>query len=475
MMRRPAPRRVAPRQVAPHQVAPRRLAEVSRRRFLQSSAGVAGAAAVLGFPMVVPSRAFGANERLNVAAIGCGGKGEVDVNGVSGQNVVALCDVDEAHAAAVFGRYPDVPRYADFRKMLEKEAKHIDAVTVSTPDHTHAPAAVRAMRMGKHVYCQKPLTHTPYEARLMTRVAREQKVATQMGNQGHSDVDLRRNVELIRAGVLGEVRAAHVWTDRPIWPQGVGRPPAAPVPETMAWDLWLGPAPQRPFGGRAYAPFNWRGFWDFGTGALGDMGCHNTDLVFFALDLPAPQTVAATRMSGATDESPPKSSVIEYAFRRQAERPAGAAPLAPAFTMTWYDGGEKPPADLVKGQTLGANGVIVVGSKDTLFVPMYWGPGTLVSGTPVSAFEKEVPQTIPRPKEGFDAGHYAEWIAACKGGPPALSNFDYAGPMTEALLLGNVAMRVGQKLEWDAANLKVTNVAEANRFISKEYRKGWEV
>src|SRR5687767_2118149 len=244
---------------------------MNRREFLGASAA---AGAALAFPMIVPSRAWGANERLNVAAIGCGGKGEVDINGVSDQNVVALCDVDEAHAATMFNRYADARHYADFREMLDKEAKNIDAVTVSTPDHTHAPAAVRAMRMGKHVYCQKPLTHTAAEARLMRDVAREHKVATQMGNQGHSDVGLRRNVELIRAGVIGEVREAHVWTDRPIWPQGVERPKDTPsVPAHLDWDLWLGPAPQRPYH-PAYVPFKWRGWWDFGTGALGDMACH---------------------------------------------------------------------------------------------------------------------------------------------------------------------------------------------------------
>ena len=453
----------------PHRTARR----VSRRTFLRSTGVAAGAA--VAFPMIVPSRAWGANERLNVAAIGCGGKGEVDINGVSDQNVVALCDVDEANAAAVFGRYPDVKRYADFREMLDKEGSRIDAVTVSTPDHTHAPAAIRAMRMGKHVYCQKPLTHTVYEARLMAEVARRHKVATQMGNQGHSDVDLRRNVELIRAGVLGEVREAHVWTDRPgmLWAQGVSRPPEAPVPDTMAWDLWLGAAPERPYS-PAYAPFKWRGLWDFGTGSLGDMGCHNTDLVFFALELPAPTSVTATG-DGGTEESPPKQSVIEYVFDRPAERPVGSAPLAPSFKLTWYDGGKKPPPELAKAQALSDNGVILVGANDTLYVPMYWGPGTLVSGTPISAFEKEVPETIPRPSAPFDKGHYAEWIDACKGGPAALSNFDYAGPMTEALLLGNVALRVGRKLHWDAAAMKVTNVAEASRFINKEYRKGWEV
>ena len=205
------------------------------------------------------------------------------------------------------------------------------------------------------------------------------------------------------------------------------------------------------------------------------MGCHCMDVVFWGMDLPAPKSVALKAAGEATDESPPKWSIIEYAFARPADRPAGTAPMAPSFTLTWYDGGKRPSADLVKGQPLSDNGVILVGSKDTLYVPMFWGAGKLVSGTSLDALKDAVPQTLPRPKEPFDQGHYAEWIAACKGGPAALSNFDYAGPMTEALLLGNVALRVGQTLEWDPAALRVTNVSEANRYITKEYRKGWEI
>jgi len=435
---------------------------LSRRRFLQGSA-VAGAA--LAFPMVLPSRVFGANERLNIASIGCGGKGEVDTNGVADQNLVALCDVDEKVAANTFAKFPSAKRYKDYRVMLEKEAKNIDAVTVSTPDHHHAPAALRAMRMGKHVYCQKPLTHTVHEARLMRETAAQMKVATQMGNQGHSNSETRRLVELVRHGVLGNVTAVHVWTDRPIWPQGVHRPAQAQaVPATLAWDLWLGPAPDRPYN-PAYAPFVWRGFWDFGTGALGDMACHCMDLAFFALDLPAPSSVSA-KSSGGNEESPPKWSIIDYHFPQNGKQPA--------LTMIWYDGGRMPPVDLVKGKEMVKNGIVLVGDKDTLYVPSYWGDGMFLSGAKTADF-KDVPQSIPRAPGEFDKGHYNEWINACKGGPKAMSNFDYSGPMTETVLLGNVALRAGQPIEWDAKQLRVTNVPEANRFVKKQYRQGWGI
>jgi predicted dehydrogenase len=414
--------------------------------------------------MVVSSRVFGANGRVNVACIGAGGKGEVDVAGTSaaGGSIAFLCDVDESRAAGTMKKFPSARHYKDFRQMLEREGKDIDAVTVSTPDHVHAPAALMAMRMGKHVYCQKPLTHTVHEARLMAQVAKEKKVATQMGNQGHSDNDMRRNVELVRAGVLGTVREAHVWTDRPIWPQGMRRPAGEdPVPAGLDWDLWLGPAPARPFVGKqTYVPFNWRGWWDFGTGALGDMACHCMDLVFFSLQPGAPTALEA-ESSGGTDESPPNWSIIRYQF--------------PNLNMTWYDGHKLPPQDLVKGKKLASNGVILVGDKDTLYVPSYWGPGQFLSGAKPADFTK-IPQTLPRARLQFDDGHYAEWIDAIKGGPAPMSNFvDYSGPLTEAVLLGNVAIRAGKRIEWNSRDLKVTNDSDANRLIRKEYRKGWEI
>ncbi len=319
-----------------------------------------------------------------------------------------------------------------------------------------------AMKLGKHVYCQKPLTHTVFEARQMAEVARQHKVATQMGNQGHCSPDTRRLVELIQAGALGKVSAIHVWTDRPgtWWPQGIERPKGTPpVPPTLDWDLWLGVAPPRPYHS-AYVPFKWRGFWDFGTGALGDMACHCMDLAFFSLKLGAPASVEA-QSSGVNEETAPNWSIITYDF-----------PGAGASTrLIWYDGGKKPAADLVKGGELSSNGIIMVGNKDTLHVPNYWGTGSFVSGAKVEDF-KSIPETLPKPP-GFERNHHQEWIEACKGGPKALSNFDYSGAMTEAVLLGNVALRAGRKILWDSKKLKVTNLPEANHYLRTEYRKGW--
>ena len=406
-------------------------------------------------------RVLGANDRLNIAAIGAGGKGAVDIAGCDSQNIFALCDVDDKNAADTYKKYPDAKRYKDYRVMLEKE-KSIDAVTISTPDHMHFPAAMMAMKLRKHVYCQKPLTHTIEEARRLTEAARKYKVATQMGNQGHSDKGLRRNVELVQAGVLGHVREAHCWTDRPIWPQGVQRPAEeTAVPATLDWNLWLGVAPRRPYS-PAYVPFKWRGFWDFGTGALGDMGCHVYDMPFWALKLGAPTSVSAEQ-EGMTHESPPKSSVITYHF------PARSG-LPPA-KFVWYDGGKKPSADLVKGRKLETNGVILVGDKDTLYVPSYWGKGEFLSGAHYEDFNN-VAETLPK-AEKFDRCHYDEWIAACKGGPKAYSNFDNSGPLTEMVLLGNVALLAGKPIEWNAKKLRVTNNKAANRFLRKEYPKGW--
>ncbi len=435
----------------------------TRRQFIKSTGT---AAAVLSFPFVSSRPVLGANSKLNIAAIGAGGKGAVDVNGVGHENIVALCDVDQQNAAATFAKFPQARRYKDFRKMLDLEADRIDAVTVSIPDHMHAPAAIRAMKLGKHVYCQKPLTHTVSEARQMTEVARAAGVATQMGNQGHSNPDSRRLVELIQAGVLGSVREIHVWTDRPgsIWPQGIQRPTGTPsVPDTLDWDLWLGVAPWRPYH-PDYVPFKWRGFWDFGTGALGDMGCHNMDLAFFSLNLRDPSSVYAMS-SEVTPESAPKWAVVTYEFPELHGRPP--------VKLTWYDGAKKPSPELVKQTGLPGNGVIVIGDKDTLYVPSYWGTGSFVSGATIEDF-KNIPQLLPRLPD-FDKNHYQEWINACKGGPKALSNFDYSGPMTEAVLLGNVAIRTGQRIEWNAEQLKVTNLPEANRFIQAVYREGWNL
>jgi predicted dehydrogenase len=323
-----------------------------------------------------------------------------------------------------------------------------------------------AMKLGKHAYVQKPLTHSVWEARTLAKLARDKKVVTQMGNQGHSQVESRRLVELIQAGVLGDVTEVHVWTDRPIWPQGIERPPKLPVPDTLDWDLWLGPAPWREFHDGC-VPFKWRAFWDFGTGALGDMGCHNMDLAFFALELRDPRAVSA-ESSGVNQETAPKWSIITYEFPRRGKRSA--------VKLTWYDGGKKPDPSLARQEKLPGNGYVLVGTKDSLYVPNYWGRGGFLSGAKMEDF-KDVPQTLPRHPGGDkdnDAAQHLEWIAACKGEGKALASLDYAGPMTEAVLLGNVALRAGQRIEWDAKKLKVTNGAAANQFIRRQYRKGWD-
>lgn len=436
---------------------------LTRRQFLHRTAFAAGAVA---FPFVSARNVLGANARLNVAAIGAGGKGAVDIGYCKGENVVALCDVDQRNAAGSFKAFPEAKQFKDFRVMLDKEGRNIDAVTVSTPDHTHFHAAAMAMKLGKHVYVQKPLTHSVWEARALAKLAREKKVVTQMGNQGHSEVGTRRLVELVQAGVLGEVKEIHVWTDRPIWPQGIERPPRIPMPYTLDWDLWLGPAPWREFHDGC-VPFKWRGFWDFGTGAIGDMGCHNMDLAYFALDLRDPLAVEATS-SGVNAETAPKWSVITWEFPKRGK--------LPPLKLTWYDGGKKPDAALAKVQKFPGNGCVFVGSKDSLYVPNYWGAGSFVSGAKMEDF-KEIPQKLPRfpgADKDNDAAHHLEWIAACKGEGKALSSFDYAGAMTESVLLGNVALRAGKRIEWDAKKLKVTNAPEANDFIRNVYRKGWE-
>ncbi len=435
---------------------------INRRSFLRRS--VAASAAV-AFPFVSKRNVLGANSRLNIAAVGAGGKGAVDIGYCAAENVVALCDVDQKNAAGTFAKFAQAKQYKDFRVMLEKE-KSIEAVTISTPDHTHFHVAAMAMKLGRHVYVQKPLTHSIWEARTLTKIAHERRVVTQMGNQGHSQVESRRLTELIQAGVLGEVREVHVWTDRPIWPQGHTRPEKLSVPSHLDWDLWLGPAPWREFHDGC-VPFKWRAYWDFGTGALGDMGCHNMDLAFTALDLKDPVAVSAT-CSGVNAETAPAWSVITSEFAKRGK-------LGPV-KLVWYDGGKKPDPTLAKQTVLPENGSLFVGSKDTLFVPNYWGKGSFLSGASLEDFSS-IPATLPRhPKaaEDNDAAHHLEWIEACKGEGKAQSHLGYAGPMTEAVLLGNVAIRLGRRIEWDSKRLRVRNAPEAEALIKPEYRKGWE-
>jgi len=431
------------------------------------------------------------NEKLNIAAIGCGGKGESDVQHCATENIVALCDVDEKRAERTFKRFPKARKYKDFRVMLEKEEKNIDAVIVSTPDHVHAVAGVMAMRMGKHLYCQKPLTQTVYEARLMRKVAKEKGVATQMGNQGTACTALREAVEVVQAGAIGQVHEVHVWSNRPIWPQGWkailghsgvkyalhGKPkPKNKPPATLDWDLWLGPAAYRPYD-PIYVPFSWRGWWEFGTGALGDMACHTVNLPFFALKLGYPCSIEAD-VPYVNDETPAEWSRIVFQFpKREKFDPV---------TLTWYDGTRTglPKRLRVFERVLNKHGIknvpssgsIMIGTEGILYSPGdYGGSYQLLPKEKYAGYKKPEPRLPRLPQDNLDKSHHQEWIAACKGGPPAMSNFDNGAYLTEIILLGNVAMRVGKKIEWDGPNMKSPNCPEAAKYIKREYRKGWEL
>jgi predicted dehydrogenase len=441
---------------------------ISRRDFL------GGAAAAATF-MIVPRYVLGGprhtapSEKLNIAGIGVGGQGSGDLRAMESQNIVALCDVDWRHAAGTFRRYPNARKYRDFRKMLDKEDKNIDAVVVATPDHVHAPASMAAIKRGKHVYCEKPLTHSVYEARKVAEAAREHKVATQMGNQGQASPETRLMCEYVWAGALGPVREVHIWTDRPLrglngvyWPQGVDRPTGKEeIPSTLDWDLWLGPAPQRPYSS-AYVPFKWRGWWDFGTGALGDIGCHSLDPVFRALKLGHPTSVEAISTL-VNNETYPVASAVHYQFPARGDMPP--------VKLTWYDGGMRPPRpdELEDDRQIGTNGALFIGDKGKML------GHRLIPESRSEEYGKP-PEILPR-----SPGHHKEWIDACKGGKPAGSNFpDHAGTLAEVVLLGNVALRPElrekmnrTKLLWDGPNLKITNVPEANEFLHRKYRDGW--
>ena len=406
-------------------------------------------------------------EKLNIACIGSGGQAETDIRSVSTENIVALCDVDEANAARTFEAFPKARTFRDYRRMLDKMDNQIDAVTVTTPDHTHFPAAMWAIRMGKHVFVQKPLTRTVWEARQLTLAAREHNVVTQMGNQGHANEGTRLLNEWVNAGVIGPVREVHIWTNRPIWPQGIDRPKERPpVPNTLDWDLWLGTAPERPYN-PAYLPFNWRGWWDFGCGALGDMGCHIMDASFWALDLGSPTSVEAVSPP-VNDETAPNWSIVTYRFPARGKKPPAK--------LVWFDGGKKPPRprDLEEDRELSEGGQLILGDEGTIMdTNDYCNSPRLIPESKMRDFlPNRPPETIPRIPEG---NHYQEWIRACKDGKPAGSNFDYSGPLTEMVVLGNLAIRTGKKMEWDAAHMRVTNVPEANQYVRTEYRKGWGV
>jgi predicted dehydrogenase len=449
---------------------------VSRRRFLAASGAAIGVSVVprhvLGGPGNLPP-----SERVNLAGIGAGGQGgnDIAIHARNGANIVALCDVDQQRAAGSFGAFPKATRYRDFRVLLDKEAKHIDAVTVGTPDHIHAVASLAAIRAGKHVYCQKPLTHTLRECRTLAEAARAAGVMTQMGNQGHASEGARLTNEWIQAGVIGEVREVHVWSDRAgrWWKQGIPRPSETPpVPATLDWDLWLGPVRPRPYH-PVYVPATWKGWWDFGSGALGDMGAHIIDHPVWALGLGAPSVIeASTTIDGTVLddnrrnlETYPVASIITFEFPARGDRPP--------VKMTWYDGGLMPPTppEMVRAKhwrRLHENGALYVGSKGKMHHSSHGGMPELL---PAELHEEaaRVPKTTKR-----SCGHYEEWLLACKGGPKPVSNFDYAGPLTEILLLGVLALRApGRRLQWDSQRMKVTNAPDLDPFIEGIYRTGW--
>jgi predicted dehydrogenase len=438
--------------------------EISRRDFMGSAA-----AAVAAFT-IVPRHVLGGtgnkppSEKLNIAGVGSGGMGASNINACSdiGENIVALCDVDDDRAKDTFNRYPKARKWKDFRKMLD-EQKDIDAVIVATPDHTHAVAAMYAMRRGKHVYVQKPMTHTVYEARMLTEAARKYKVATQMGNQGHSGDGVRLICEWIWDGAIGPVREVNAWTNRPIWPQGIDRPSdTPPVPPTLDWDLWVGPSPMRPYN-PCYLPFAWRGWWDFGCGALGDMACHLLDPVFSALKLKYPLSVEACATK-VNNETFPLASIVHYEFPARGDMPP--------VKLNWFDGGMKPPRpeELEPGRQM--TSVVFIGDKGKLMCGEYGDNPRLIPEKKMKEY-KRPPQTLPR----IEGGHHEKnWIRACKGGEPACSNFDYSGPFTEAVVMGNLVLRrLDHKLLWDGANMKVTNDDEANKFVKQPCREGWSL
>ncbi len=496
---------------------------VSRRHFFYGSL-LAGAVPVGGFGSTPSLKAMGyrsPNEKLNIASIGAGGRAADDINGCISENIVALADPDAKRAEGNFKRFEKAPKYADFRQMLDKEGGNIDAVIVAIPDHMHATAAMWAMERGKHVYCEKPLTRTVWEARQLTEAAAKYKVATQMGNQGYSNEGARIASEIIWSGEIGNVTEVHAWTSRPFWPQGMTSiPPAEPVPSTLDWDVWLGIAAERPFttggpdysknapgrpagipdfGGGFYQPFNWRGFFDFGCGPLGDMACHLLGAVNMALLLGAPSSVQVIKQEGRSPFAFPMKSVTVFEFPARHN-------MGPV-KIYWYDAATGPmyrPEGIPEGEPLiggpgafsrltlmeskpaaAANstdapkpappknafaereGVVFVGDKGLLTTDTY---GANVRLLPESRHKeyKLPPQYLTR-----SPGHYRDWIRACKGGDPACSNFNVAGPFTEWVVMGVIALHFDGKLEWDSAKMQFTNNKEANRYLEPSFRKGW--
>ncbi|MHC4545126.1 MAG: Gfo/Idh/MocA family oxidoreductase [Planctomycetota bacterium] len=469
---------------------------MSRRTFMGATASTAFAFSV------VPSKVLGKNapsSKLNIGVIGASGRGGANLRGLQSENIVALCDADLERAKNSIRKNSGAKLFRDFRVMLDKMEKDIDAVTVSTPDHTHAVAAMAAMQRGKHVYCEKPLAHSLYEVRKLTEAARKYKVATQMGNQGHSSEHIRLCCEWVADGAIGDVREVYAWSNRPMggyaFPSGLPRPKdTPPVPDTLNWDLWLGPAQYRPYH-PIYAPIYWRGWLDFGTGALGDMGCHILDPAFWALKLGSPISVEANVsynpnpelwMSCLANSKSPKSEIPKYLdeLRKETYPVAsivryefGARGKMPPVKLTWYDGGMLPPRPEghLPHKGLGGNGAFLIGDKAVIKHGSHGANGCRI--IPESKMQEYLPKRPPKTiKRVRDNNHHKDWIDACKGGDPASSNFDYGGPLTEMVLLGTIAMRFrDNKLLWDSEKMEFTNNKKANELINPPYRRGWSL
>ena len=469
--------------------------KLPRRKFLKSASATAAAFTIVPSFVLGGKKHIPPSDTLYVAGIGVGGKGTSDLTSIAkspNAKIAFLCDVDKKMAQRSMKNFPEAPYFKDFREMLDKEHKNIDAVTVSTPDHTHAVAAMAAIELGKHVYVQKPLTHSIKEARLLTEAAEKYKVVTQMGNQYASSEPVRRMKEIVDAGLIGNVTQVYAWTDRPVWPQGIPTPMGTyPVPETLDWDLWIGPADYIPYN-PAYHPFNWRGWWAFGTGALGDMGCHIMDPVFRILPVDYPTEVecsVTTNWKGFFqrahyNDSAPASSIIHLTFPKK----DGSGNLK----LTWMDGGLRPetPEEVLPTDDLGdmSNGVLFIGTKGK-FVGNYAKNPIIL---PTSRMDEV--KALPRTEKRVPKGHYVDWVDACiagYGNHPVSSPFDYAGPFTEAVLMGNLAIRSYQyyekdkngkevfpgrkKLYWDAKNMKITNFGPANEYVMSYFREGWSL
>jgi predicted dehydrogenase len=449
---------------------------IARRDLLKSVAGMA-AVSVMPQSFFIGAAGKSPNEKLNIAGVGIGGMGRNNLKRCEDENIVALCDVDQKYAAPIFAKYPNATKYVDYREMFDKQ-KDIDAVIIATPDHNHAVIAMAAIKAGKHVYVQKPMAHYVNEARALTEAAREKKVMTQMGNQGRSGDGTRVICEWLWSGAIGNVTEVHAWTNRPVWPQGieVERPKDTPaVPDTLNWDLWIGPAQMRPYN-PCYLPESWRAWWDFGTGSLGDLGCHLLDSVFWGLKLKYPTSVEGNistywegfwKRTEPKNETYPRSSIVRYAFPER----EGMPPVK----LSWYDGGLMPArpeelGDRKMGDSDG--GVIFIGDKGKLMCGCYGKNPQLLPEEAMKDFKQPEP-TLPRVPGGED-GHEKDWVRSCKDGNPASSTFDYSGPLSEMVLMGNLAVRFpNERLLWDGESMKVTNNPEADKYVRSAYREGW--